>query len=63
MVEQLDIKKPWQSKTVITNLVMAMAAFYPPVGNWIAQNPEAFASILGLANTGIRFITVGKIKF
>lgn len=63
MTEKLDIKKPWQSKTIITNLVVIASAFIPQVGEWVAANPEAYASLVGLANTGIRFITVGKIKF
>lgn len=55
-------KRPWTSKTVWVNLVMAAAAFIPGVGQLISQNPEAAGMIVAGINTILRLITKEKVS-
>lgn len=57
----MESKKPWQSKTIWASLIVAIAAFFPPISAWISQNPEMFATVLTALFVAIRFITNGKI--
>jgi hypothetical protein len=55
-------KKPWQSKTLIVNLVLALAAiFYPPAKALIESHPEAVAAVFAVINIILRFLTNGAI--
>lgn len=58
----LETKKPWQSKTLYASLLVALAAFYPPVGDWIKQNPELFSMALGALFAGLRVVTKGRVS-
>lgn len=56
------MKKPWQSKTIILNFVVAAAAlFYPAAADLINSHPSEVASIFALANIVLRVITKEKI--
>ena len=55
-------KKPWQSKTLLTNFaIAALALFYPPAKEWISANPEMVAMGWTLINTVLRLLTKDKI--
>lgn len=55
-------KKPWESKTVWTNLIlMALGLFIPGVKDTIATHPEWLTLAFGGINLVLRFITHGKI--
>ena len=56
-----DQKPFFTSKTVLINGVIALAAFYPPVGSWISAHPEATLQGLAVVNVLVRLVTKGKI--
>lgn len=62
-------KKPWQSKTVILNMILAglgfVAYFWPGaigIENWIHANDTLIASIWGLLNVILRFASKDSIS-
>ena len=55
------VKPWWVSKTVWMNLIVAIAAFVPPVQDWIGKNPEQFAWVFTAINVVLRLISKGKI--
>lgn len=57
----METKKPWQSKTNWLALISAAASFFPPVQEYIAQNPETYATVLSIAFMILRQITKDKI--
>lgn len=57
----MENKKPWQSKTLIIGLIMAVAPFVPVVNEWIQSNNEMFLSVMGFVFMGLRLITKDKI--
>jgi hypothetical protein len=60
-------KKPWQSKTVILNTLVAvvglssMWGLAPSVKVWLDGNTELVLTILGMVGIGLRAISKGKI--
>ena len=56
-------KAPWQSKTVVANAIVALAALYPPASDWISSHPQVFGVALTLLNIGLRFLTTGAISW
>ncbi len=60
----METKKPWFSKTLWTNVVVALAAvFAPGVKEWISANPETLVMIWAGLNAVLRFVTKDKITF
>ena len=58
-------KKPWQSKTIIVNALMAVAALLGPkyVGMLdFLQNPEMLTGIFAGVNFVLRLVTKKKIS-
>lgn len=55
-----EVKKPWQSKTLWANLLMAVASFFPQVSGILT--PEVLGTIFMVVNTGLRFVTDKKIS-
>lgn len=56
------MKKPWQSKTIILNFVVAASAlFYAPVGEWINAHPTEVASLFAILNIVLRVVSKDKI--
>ena len=56
-------KKPWQSKTIIMNFVLAASALlYPPVSEWISANPVAVASAWAVLGILVRLITRDRVS-
>ena len=57
------MKKPWQSKTIIVNFVLAAGAlFYPPVSAWIAAHPTEVATGFSIINIILRAVTKDAIS-
>lgn len=53
-------KKPWQSKTILTNVIVAIVAFFGE--KYVAQfSPENIMMFLGAINILLRMITKDKI--
>lgn len=49
-------------KTLIVNAIIALAALYPPVGEWVKAHPEIVLQGIALVNIGLRFATKGKVR-
>ena len=52
-------KKPWQSKTILANLIVAIVAFVPGLQESIS--PEIVAQALVVINIVLRLVTKDKI--
>ena len=58
----MESKKPWQSKTLIMNLVVAVCAmFIPQASSYISAHPEVVAAVFSGANILLRLISKDKI--
>jgi hypothetical protein len=57
-----ESKKLYKSKTLWVNLVMAVAAFIPGVGEWVAGNTEAAGAIVAGINVVLRLVTKEKVS-
>jgi hypothetical protein len=56
-------KKPWQSKTIWANLIIAIAAlFVPGAQEWGAQNMEMILMALTGLNVVLRLISKDKVS-
>lgn len=58
----MDSKKPWLSKTLWINLIMAIAAFFPPVQAYVAAHPETLLVAFSVVNIILRLVTKGAIQ-
>lgn len=57
-------KKPWQSKTVWINVIMAVVAFFPEkLGVGEILNEGNLLLIASVVNVILRAVTKGKIEF
>jgi hypothetical protein len=57
------VKKPWLSKTLWMNAIMAVSAlFLPGVGEWITAHPMEILYIVTGLNFLLRFVSKGKIQ-
>lgn len=58
-------KKPWQSKTVwfafFSALVAFISAFWAPLGDFIAKNPEIPMYVMSAVFVLLRLASKGKI--
>jgi len=55
-------KKPYLSKTLWTNLVLALVAFFPGARDFIAGQPDIFMWAFAFVNIVLRFVTKDKIE-
>jgi uncharacterized membrane protein YqaE (UPF0057 family) len=55
-------KKPWLSKTIWMNVVLAIAAFIPGVHEWIVANDAIVFAFWAVVNIILRLITKDKIQ-
>lgn len=49
-------------KTLVVNLVIAVAAFFPAVQDVVMKNPEATLWAIAGFNTVLRLLTKGKVQ-
>jgi hypothetical protein len=54
-------KRPWESKTLWVNVIIALSALFPPVQALIVASPEAAALAVSGVNLLLRSATHGKI--
>jgi|SaaInlLV_10m_DNA_2_1039722.scaffolds.fasta_scaffold01930_14 hypothetical protein len=59
----MEAKKPYYSKTLITNLLMAIVAFFPPVEEFVVANPTIFIFLFAAVNMGLRLVSKKEIVF
>lgn len=63
-----DAKKPWQSKTVVFNVLVSMAGilsalgFIPQVQAFLQGNESVVIGVLGAIGVGLRMISSDKIS-
>lgn len=56
-------KKPWQSKTLVVNFLMAAGVLlYPPLSEWISAHPSELASAWAVLGILLRLVTKEKIS-
>jgi hypothetical protein len=58
----MNTKSLFASKTVILNMIAALAMIYPPAAAVVATNPEITVAGLTLANFILRMVTSKKIQ-
>lgn len=57
-----ETKKPWLSKTLWMNALLAGSAFVPSIHGWAVAHTEFVMSAFGVLNMLLRFITKDKIS-
>ena len=57
----MNTTKPWLSKTIWLNVIIAVAAFVPVVRDWIAGHSEIVLIAIAGAGSILRVVTNGKI--
>jgi hypothetical protein len=57
----MNAKNILRSKTFWVQVIAFGASFYPPIGAWVAANPETALAALGAVNVLVRFATSGKV--
>lgn len=56
-------KKPWLSKTLWTNFLLATAALtVPSIQEWIKSHPEAMSAAFAGINMLLRWLTKDKLE-
>ncbi len=59
----MPVKKPWLSKTIWVNLIVAVAAMvYPPVQDYIVAHPEVVMLVFSAVNIVLRLVTKDAIQ-
>jgi hypothetical protein len=58
----MENKKPWLSKTLWINVIMAVVAFIPPVSAWIVAHPDVLVIGFTLVNVILRLVSKDKIS-
>ncbi len=48
-------------RTIIVAVVSVIASFFPVVQDWIAANPEGYATLIGAVMVLLRIVTTGKV--
>ena len=56
------VKPAWRSKTLWLNIFAILAAFLPPVREWLASNPVEPIAALAALNMLVRFVTRDKVS-
>lgn len=58
----MDTKKPYLSKTLWLNALVAVAAIaYPPASEWVAAHPEVVLGVFAGVNILLRLVTKNAI--
>lgn len=50
------------SKTLVVNVIIALAALYPPIGTWVSAHAVLVLSVVTYANIGLRLATHQKLS-
>lgn len=58
----MDTKKPYLSKTLWLNLIIAISAFFPVVQHFITTHSEQVMIGFSLLNMGLRTVTKDKLS-
>lgn len=59
----MDTKPAYQSKTLWTNLILALTAILiPGVNAWVVAHPDYVVYVFAAVNMALRFLTKGKIE-
>lgn len=60
--ELIQVKRPWQSRTVILNLVLAVSAFFVGGNAFVQAHLAEFGMGWGILNIILRSVTKDKIS-
>lgn len=58
----MNTKSPFASKTLWTNLIMAVLAFIPGVHQFVVDKPEVMVVVFTVVNMLLRFVSKDKIQ-
>lgn len=58
----MPAKKPWFSKSIWVNVIIACSAFVPGINQWLVAHPEFFVAFFAVVNVLLRFISKGAIS-
>jgi hypothetical protein len=58
----METKSLFKSKTLIVNAIIALAALYPPVAEWVSGHAALALSFIGGANMLLRLITKNRLS-
>lgn len=58
----MGTKPSYQSKTLWFNLVMAVAAFFPGVSDFVSAHPELVPVAFAVVNIVLRFVSKDKVE-
>ncbi len=58
----VPVKKPWLSKTLWVNLLLALAAFSPSAQEFLQGRPDIALIIPALINVVLRLVTKDKLS-
>jgi hypothetical protein len=59
----MTTKKPWQSKTLWINLLLAIAAIaFPPAAEFIKNSPEIVGAVFAGINVLLRLVSKDAIQ-
>jgi len=59
----MESKKPWESKTLWMNLIIAVAAMASPkVHDYIGAHPDVVSAVWAFANVVLRLVSKDKIQ-
>lgn len=61
-MSEVVAKKPWESKTIIVNLLIAVAPFVPGADEYLKANPELLTTLFAVVNVILRLVTKGKVE-
>jgi hypothetical protein len=56
-----NLKPLLQSKTIIVNAIIALAACYPPAAAWVSAHPVLTLQFITYANVALRLVTHSRI--
>ena len=58
----METKRPWQSKTVVVNFLMAAGVLlYPPMAAWISAHPTELSSAWAVLNILLRVVSKDQV--
>lgn len=59
----MDTKKPWQSKTLLLNAIVALLAiFHPSSAEFISSHPGEVAIMFSILNMALRLVSKDRIS-
>lgn len=58
----MNNKSIFKSKTVLVNVIIAAAGFFPGVAAYVSENPEQVLTMIATAGIFLRMVTKNKVR-